>query len=289
MSTTTSLILAGEGWGVSISPEAEAQKLELIEKASVVTTVNDNATADAARAHVKSLAAMRNLVEKSRKAIKEPVLQVGRDIDARAAEFVADLVGHEKRLSGLIGDHAAEIERKRQEALREQRRIEAEAAEAQRRADQQRAAEEAARAKAAADAEAARLQAEREAAAADDDDIDAQIAAAEAIDAANAARKKSADEAEASRQAEVARQAEADRRAAEARQASLVAHTQATSGVKFEYEFSVTDIHALYAAHPTFVSIAVRTADVKAYLKQQTGEPSLPGLLITKKPVVSTR
>lgn len=105
-----------------ISPEAEARKQELLATSSAVVIVRDNdESADAQRVS-RSLAAMRIEVEKARKLVKEPVNRIGKLIDQTAKDFVADIEAQEKRITKLVGDHAAEVARIKAEKEREERR-----------------------------------------------------------------------------------------------------------------------------------------------------------------------
>jgi dGTP triphosphohydrolase len=120
---TEQLILSGDGYALAIAPEAEAIKAAILAAAGVVTVVNDASTSDLATAALKDLAAFRNTLEKSRKAVKEPVLKVGKDIDAKAAEFGEAVAAEETRIKKLVEAHAAEQFRKQQAAAREQARL----------------------------------------------------------------------------------------------------------------------------------------------------------------------
>jgi chromosome segregation ATPase len=142
MNTTepTTLILAGEGYNLTIAPEAEARKAELLSIARAVQHVRDNDESADAQYHSRSLAAMRIEVEKCRKAVKEPVNRIGKLIDQTAAAFVEEIAAEEKRITRLVGDHAEEVARLKREKE-----------EAERRAfEESRAAREAAEAAAAA-------------------------------------------------------------------------------------------------------------------------------------------
>lgn len=294
MSTTTEelapLILAGSGYSLEVSPDAEAQKAELLKHAALIVEVKDNTAADAARNQVKRLAAMRNAVEKSRKTVKEPVLKIGKDIDTKAADFMSAIAKEETRLTGLIGAHAAEVERLRMEAIRKQQ--EEERARLAAEAEARRKAEEADRAaaEAAAQAEAARKAAEAAQWADDEDTEAAEKAKAEAERAAAAA--KAEQERIAAEAAETKRQA--DEAAAAAQQQAMIASTAATSGVKMELDFEVEDIAELHRKHPQLVELSPRRADILAMLKMLApsspeGVPTLAGLKVFKRAKVSTR
>lgn len=278
MSTATAelapLILAGNGYSLEVSPDAEAQKAELIRHSALIVEVSDNTAAEAARGQLGKLAALRILCEKSRKGVKDPVLKIGKDIDAKAAEFVGAIEAEEKRLSGLIGSHAAKVEAERQAELRRQREEEQ-----KRIAEEQRLAREAEAAAAAAE----KARKAEEAALFSDDEEDAAKAAADAA-AAEAARQKVAAE-----QQEAARAAEAAKAASFALPAA-----EKVDGVSFAPDFEVLDIAALYAAFPSLVKLEVKRADtlaqIKSYMDRHNGDlPIVPGLAITKKAVVSKR
>ena len=122
------LILAGDGYQLTISAEAEARKASIIEKSSAVTTVTSNDESARAQRHTRSLAAMRIEVEKSRKLVKEPVNRIGKMIDTAAAAFMIEINAEEGRIKQLINNHAEEVMR----IKAEKERIEREAFEAAR-------------------------------------------------------------------------------------------------------------------------------------------------------------
>jgi hypothetical protein len=128
LSEITPLILAGDGYQLTISSEAEARKAELITKSAAITTVTSNDESAKAQFHSRSLAAMRIEVEKSRKLVKEPVNRIGKMIDNAAADFLAEIVSEENRIKKIVGDHAEEVLR----IKAEKERIEREAFEAAR-------------------------------------------------------------------------------------------------------------------------------------------------------------
>jgi hypothetical protein len=109
LSEITPLILAGDGYQLTISSEAEARKAELITKSAAITTVTSNDESANAQFHSRSLAAMRIEVEKSRKLVKEPVNRIGKMIDNAAADFLAEIVSEENRIKKIVGDHAEEV------------------------------------------------------------------------------------------------------------------------------------------------------------------------------------
>ena len=108
---TDTLILSGEGYTLTICQEAETSKRDLLVASSNVCKVtNNDESADAAYI-MRSLAQMRIMVDKGRKDVKEPVLRIGKLIDASAKTFLLEIEEEETRLRKLIGDHASEVAR----------------------------------------------------------------------------------------------------------------------------------------------------------------------------------
>jgi hypothetical protein len=269
MNDNKTLILSGTGYELLVAPEAQAAKAELIQHAALIVEVLDPNANQAASMQVKKLAAMRSLVEKSRTAVKAPVLQVGKDIDAKAAEFVAEIKAEETRIGKLMGDYAEAVERERVKILRE--------LEAKRQAEAQAArAAETARLKAEQEATAARIAAEK---AEWEAETPEQVAKSVAASAAAAA---------AAQEAERIAAAEAARREAETKVVEFV--PAKVEGVKFAIDFEVTDINALYHYSPQLVTMEVKRREVLQLITQLGADGlSLPGLRIFKKPVVATR
>jgi hypothetical protein len=120
---TTALILSGQGYELTIATDAAEQKKELLTLATTVVQVKDNDESFAAQRVSRSLAQMRIAVEKCRKEVKEPVNRIGKMIDQAAKDFVADIEAEEKRITKMVGDHAAEVARIKAEREREERRL----------------------------------------------------------------------------------------------------------------------------------------------------------------------
>ena len=116
------LILAGDGYQLTISPEATARKAEMLAKSGTITIVTDNDESGRAQHHTRTLAAMRIEVEKSRKLVKEPVNRIAKMIDTTAADFLDAIVTEENRIKRLIGDHANEVLRIKAENEAEERK-----------------------------------------------------------------------------------------------------------------------------------------------------------------------
>ena len=103
------LILAGDGYQLTISDEAIQRKAELLTNSAVITAVADNDDSARAQFYTRQLAAMRIEVEKSRKLVKEPVNRIGKMIDQAAAEFLVEITAAEGRIKQLVGKHAEEV------------------------------------------------------------------------------------------------------------------------------------------------------------------------------------
>ena len=225
------LILAGDGYQLTISEEAIQRKSMILSMSAFVTSVTSNDDSASAQRHTRALAAMRIEVEKSRKLVKEPVNRIGKMIDAAAAEFMVEINAEEGRIKQLINAHAEEVMR----IKAEKERIEREAFEAARAARE--AAEEG------------------------------------GIAAVLAAKKATAEKLEASAE---------------------VATTRIADGVRFAWDFDVTDINLLYRERPDLVELTFRRNLILAVLKdmEQQGVVHLAGeigIRAFKKPIVSSR
>jgi len=227
------LILAGDGYQLTIADEAIQRKAELLANSAVITAVADNDDSARAQFHTRQLAAMRIEVEKSRKLVKEPVNRIGKMIDQAAAEFLVEITAEEGRIKQLVGRHAEEV---------------------------------------------LRIKAEKEA------------AERAAFEAARAAR-------EAAEEGGIAAVLAAKRAAAEKLEASNeVAATKVAEGVRFAWDFEVTDIEAVYRAVPQLVSLEVKRSAVLAWLRSLEDDgrdvafaANLAHIHAFKKPIVSSR
>jgi hypothetical protein len=119
---TTALILRGQGYDLTIAPEAEERKAALLSSAAEVLAVTSNDESASAQFVSRKLAAMRIEVEKCRKLVKEPVNRIGKLIDKTAADFIASIEADEKRINRLVGQHAAEVARLKAEKEADERR-----------------------------------------------------------------------------------------------------------------------------------------------------------------------
>ena len=270
MSTTTALAILGDGYQIQITPEAEKQKATILSAARAVVAVTDADSFDIAQSRLRSLASVRTAVESSRKIVKAPVIDLGKRIDGIAADFVADVVAEEARLSGLVTEYAREQQRIKREAElaaeQERQRVERERHEAEMAAQREAARierERQAAERAAHEAEIARLKAEAA------QSEEGQRAAREAQEKALAAQREAEARAEAAR-----RQAEADAAAAREREeaariaAAAAVAAPAPAGVREEIDYEVEDILAFVAKFPQLCRIEPKRADVLVALKK---------------------
>jgi len=176
----TALILAGQGYDLTVSPEAEKRKADLLAKSHHVTSVESNDDSGNAQRVSRALAAMRIEIEKCRKEVKEPVNRIGKLIDQTAKNFAAEIIEEEARITKLVGDHAEEVARLKREREAAERRAFEEA----------RAAREAAEAAAAAAANTGKISDVIAARQAEEDRkamFDARMAASEEVATTNVA------------------------------------------------------------------------------------------------------
>jgi dTMP kinase len=284
--STTALAILGDGYQIQITPEAEKQKATIINAARAVVAVTDADSCDIAQSRLRSLASVRTAVESSRKQVKAPVIDLGKRIDGIAADFVAEVIAEEARLSGLVTEYAREQQRIKREAElaaeQERQRVERERHEAEMAAQREAARierERQAAERAAHEAEIARLKAEAV------QSEEGQRAAREAQEKALAAQREAEARAEAAR-----RQAEADAAAAREREeAARIAAAEAVAapapaGVREEIDFEVEDILAFVAKFPQLCRIEPKRADVLAALKksfERNGKlPEVAGLRV---------
>jgi len=284
--STTALAILGDGYQIQITPEAEKQKSTILTAARAVVAVTDSDSCDIAQSRLRSLASVRTAVESSRKQVKAPVIDLGKRIDGIAADFVADVVAEEARLSGLVTEYAREQQRIKREAElaaeQERQRIERERHEAEMAAQREVARierERQAAEKAAHEAEIARLKAEAA------QSEEGQRAAREAQENALAAQREAEARAEAAR-----RQAEAEAAAAREREeaariaAAAAVAAPAPAGVREEIDFEVEDILAFVAKFPQLCRIEPKRAEVLSALKksfERNGKlPEVAGLRV---------
>jgi hypothetical protein len=258
---TQPLILKGEGYGLEISPAYELKKTQLLNSAALIARVNNPDDDSVADTCIKSLAAMRIEVEKSRTAVKAPAIKFGKDVDEKAKSFSATIEAEETRLKKIRGDYATMVLKERQRVLAEM--------EAARQAEAKRIRDEEA---AAAKIEAARIAAE-------------QAAFDATTPEEDAAATKAAEEAKA---AELKRLAEAAKIITAPATVAFV--PAAPKGVKMIADYVIEDLDAVYRANPQLVTLTERRKEILEFIAAHTPTelsdetlPSIPGLCVFLK------
>lgn len=288
---TNALVILGDGYQLSVSPTAEEQKRAVLARTAAILTVIDKPGLEVAQRELKTLGLMRVWVEKGRKAVKAPVIDLGKQIDQTAADFAAEIITEEARLSGLATEFVREEQRKAREAAeaaeRERQRIARE--EHERQMAEMRKQRE---------ADEARMRAEREALEAERRELAAERAKDDA--AAEKARQEAREATERAAAAEREKQ-EALRREQEAlaesrRQQQAVTESVAApdlAGVSEVVDFEVIDIAAFYAKFPQLCEITVKRAEILSALKKSEAKngklPDVPGLRVFKNTKVRGR
>ena len=244
--------------GISVSPDAYTRRAEAVEAARFITAVSSDFGFSEAAEALKGLQSLQKETEASRKTVKAPVLDLGKKIDATAAEFLRDIDAEASRLKQLMTVYQVEQDRKRAEAERKRQEEEAKArrAEEARLADLRRKEEEARR---------------------------AEINARNESERAAAEERRKAAEAQAAAEAEAARVREATAPVA----VTVAAPKPAGVAVQRAWDFEITDMKAFAAAYPDLVTITPKRSDVLALLR--AGTRQLAGTRIFETTKVGVR
>ncbi len=258
---------------VTIDASAYTRRAEIIEAANFCPpAVVDADTQTEVTNVLRDIARLLKETEDGRKLVKAPVLDLGKRIDAAAAEFVQTLEAQKARLNGMLVAYeteqrriAMEAERVRQAEIARQQK---EAREAQEKIERE-----------AREAEQARLAAER--AAREATNAEARAKAQEEARRAMEAQQQAA--AAKAQQEEAARLQQAEL----LRQSAAVVTRAAGASVQTPWTFEVTDIKALYAACPDLVELSVKRSDVLALIRSGTRE--ILGLRIFQETKVNIR
>lgn len=119
---TKALIIAPDIPGLpSATQRALDRRDELVLAAATVKAVTDPTTAEQAGTALKNLKAFSREIEDTRSEVKKPVLLIGKQIDALAAELTTAVEAEAKRISRLLGNYQLEVQRKQQDAERKAR------------------------------------------------------------------------------------------------------------------------------------------------------------------------
>jgi DNA repair exonuclease SbcCD ATPase subunit len=285
--TTALTLFHRQDFSVLVHESAIATRDEALACASLVQTVKDSRTRDLAVEAQRELKTLLAAAETNRKALKAPVIDLGKAIDDTAKEYCGEVQREYARIDTLVCEWEEEqrnIARKIEEAR--QRDL----AEAQRKIDEANRA-----------AERERLRVEQQKA------MEIQEANRKAAEAKNAAeRKRLQEEAARKAAAEAERlKAEEAKRVEEAkRQQELLEQKRAEMGppvtptaaegqsVREVMDFTVEDIHKLYLHKgQQCVDLSVKRAAVLALINAG-GVREIPGLKIfpvTKNRVAANR
>lgn len=219
---------------LSFTEQAIRIRDDALADSALIGKVDTSEENDAATVAHTRLNDVLRAVEKARKEVKQPIIELGRAIDARAKEFVSELQEESNRVGQLTADYHALQEAKRR------------AAEAAARAEQQRIERERIKAEREAAEEIERKRQEALAAAKDHDELD----------------RINEEAAEAQRIESERLRAEAEQRAADA--AAIVPKQEKADGqiVRHTWDFTITDIWTLARAHPTCVTITPRRGEI---------------------------
>lgn len=259
------------GVTIAIDPDFYTQRDAALAESDTVQAVTSALAQRFAVESLRGLRAITKQVEDSRQAVKAPVLDLGKKIDATAKAAVEKVTVEIDRITGLLNTYEAE-----------QRRISAEA-EAKRQADERERQR----------VEAERLAAiERERQTAEKSQRDAEAAVRNA--ATSADRIKAQQEAQAARVAQqiadLKRQAEEEAaKLAAIAAAPIVVAAPKPEGMRVNtpWTFDVLDIAALSKARPDLCNITPKRAEILTLIR--SGYREIPGLAIRQEVNVSTR
>ena len=238
--------------GIEIHQDAHAKKADALGTAALVKSVTTPGQQQFAVDALREIKSIKRAIEDSRKAIKAPVLTLGKEIDAAVATFCAELDAEESRITKAVSTYQAEEARKAREA------------EEARQADLRRIENE-------------RLAAEREA----QRRADEEARAARSLEAAEeAAKRHEAEKLRAAVEAQKAREAVVVK--------PVVAPARAEGmAVRQVPRFEITDIRALAFARPDLVRVEPNSNAINAEIR--AGNLTITGLRCWMETVAGVR
>lgn len=259
--------------------QAKNDALALAAPIKSVTTLQEQQDAIAAASMMKGLT---RDMEKTRKEVKQPVLDAGRKIDATAEVYAKELDAEVKRIEKLAADFQREEDRKAAAIRSEEERRQ----QAQREAEErERRLEQEALARIAFEAEQERRAALAKIQAATDE-------------AAREAAQKEADRlaearAEEVRNNQLACQESEEKRMEAARDRAtailqVVPSKPMGATVKRTMDYELKDIRALYAARPDLVELTERRAMILAAISIPNA-PAIPGIYVFESTKVQSK
>lgn len=246
---------------VSFTPQAEEMRQECLSQSALIGKVTDEKENEIAVQAQGSLDGLIRLAEKARKAIKAPVIELGRRIDSQHEQFAGVLQEERTRITRLISDFAA-LELAKARAAEAAARLEAERIEMRRLSElqaieQAEMAEERRLAAAEADLARRRKNAADEATRADTDRLEAELQRQRDI-----ARAKTMEDIEATQE-----RFNADSAKIAALPIPAPARAEGQT-VREDWEIEVTNPWELSKFHPQCVTITPKLGEIKTLLNQ---------------------
>jgi hypothetical protein len=257
-------VIDAQHFQVAIPGDAVKYKSSLLLRASEIEKVSNPEELEQAREVVAEIKKAVNDVEKARVELTAPFLSVQRQLKAKANIWRAELDTQIRGLEFAISDY---IRKEQEKAAAIQRAAEAE---------ERRKREESARAERIEQERLAELQRQQQ---------EAERRAQELK--SKAAREKAAAEALRLRREQEALELERQEREPEPIRAPVIAldvRALDTRGMQVRptFEITVTDVHALYRAHPDLVSLEPKKALLNSLVADSNGEIQIPGVEIRK-------
>jgi len=225
-----------------------------LEASALVGRVTDSGEQDRAVQAQIQLDTLRREVEAARKAVKAPVLDLSREIDRVASEWLAEVEDESLRVSRLVADYqAAEI--KRREAAERSARLEAERIERERREQEEAVAQQ--------------IERERQAA----------LAAATSIE-----QQDEIDRVACERQREEQERLQADARRQQMELVAAIKPPDRAEGqsVRQDWDFEVVDIWQLARMHPACVEVKARRSEILGLLRTGHTLAGIRAFLVVK-------
>jgi len=246
---------------LGITETAIARRETALAASALVGQVRDSGQQDQAVQAQRTLAELQREIEAARKAVKGPVLDLGREIDRVAAEFLADVVDEVTRISAAIGDYQM-LELKKREATERAARLEAERIERERREQEERVAEQ--------------IERERQAA----------LAAAKSHDEIDRVEKEAAD-----RQRDEQERLEREARLQQLATLATIKQPDRAEGqsVRQDWDFEVTDVWTLARMHPACVEVRPRRSEILGLLRTGHTLAGVRAFQVVRSTVRSTK
>jgi hypothetical protein len=261
---------------VELNPDALAMQSLALHGAALVGKVTNPAENENAVAAQRELRRCIKLCEDARVEIKAPVIEYGKRIDSIAKSFKEPLAEEQLRVARLIADFAA-LEQAKVRAAEAAKRLEEERLERERQAEAQRIREEEWAKQRVLDAEAARIEAQAR---------EARTAKARA-EAETARLELERQRALAAVQTHDALDAANERHCEQVAALPTVTAARAEGQVvKWDWEISVSDVHALYRAHPLCCKVTPLLSESQSLLDAGV---QVRGVVAKKVPKSSVR